>query len=129
GGEASRKISWIEWDTVCLLREYGGSGVRQISEFNTALLGCGRGRMGSSWWREIVRIRDGVGGTMVGWFGESVGRKVEDGTDTLFWTDPWLGGSPLCDRFSRLFDLATTKSSTVAEMFSLGWEAGGEAWV
>jgi hypothetical protein len=28
-----------------------------------------------------------------------------------------------------LFDLAENKSSTVAEMFSLGWEVGGEAWV
>jgi hypothetical protein len=35
----------------------------------------------------------------------------------------------LCERFGRLFDLAETKSSTVAEMYSLGWEVGGEAWV
>jgi hypothetical protein len=40
-----------------------------------------------------------------------------------------LGGVPLCERFGRLFDLAKNKSSTVAEMFSLVWEAGGEAWV
>ncbi|MCI09274.1 hypothetical protein A2U01_0030358, partial [Trifolium medium] len=37
--------------------------------------------------------------------------------------------SPLCARFERLFDLAENKSGTVAEMSSLGWEAGGEAWV
>jgi hypothetical protein len=35
---------------------------------------------------------------------------------------------PLCERFGRLFDLAENKSSIVAEMFSYGWEAGGEAW-
>ena len=46
------------------------------------------GRMGSAWWREIVRIRDGVGGVRDGWFGEGVARKVGDGTDTFFWTDP-----------------------------------------
>ena len=34
----------------------------------------------------------------------------------------------LCHRFSRLFDLSLNKSSTVAEMFSLGWEVGGAAW-
>jgi hypothetical protein len=28
-----------------------------------------------------------------------------------------------------MFDLAETKSCTVAEMFSAGWEVGGEAWV
>jgi hypothetical protein len=28
-----------------------------------------------------------------------------------------------------LFDLAVSKSVTVAEMFQSGWEVGGEAWV
>jgi hypothetical protein len=72
-----------------------------------------------------VRIRDGVGGVRDGWFGEGVVRKVGDGTDTYFWTDPWVGGIPLCERFGRLYDLATTKSRTVAEMCDLGWESGG----
>jgi hypothetical protein len=87
------------------------------------------GRTGSAWWREIVRIRDGVGGVRDGWFGEGVARKVGDGTDTLFWTDPWVGGTPLCERFGRLFDLAASKSRTVAEMCGSGWGPGGEAWV
>ena len=64
-----------------------------------------------------------------GWFRESVPKKVGDVADTYFWTDPWLGGVPLCERFGRLFDLAETKSCTVAEMFSARWEVGGEAWV
>ncbi|GAU41056.1 hypothetical protein TSUD_374110 [Trifolium subterraneum] len=99
--------------------ENGGLGVRRLGEFNIALLGkwCWRmledkgglwfrvlvarygvargrvregGRSGSSWWREIVRIHDGVDG----------------------------GG----------VELAVNKSSNVAEMFSLGWGNGGEAW-
>ncbi|MCI04539.1 cysteine-rich receptor-like protein kinase, partial [Trifolium medium] len=83
------------------------------------------GRNGSSWWREIARIRDGIGGLGGGWFEECVLRKVGDGLDTFFWTDPWLGGSPVSVRYGRLFDLAENKSSTVAEMSALGWEAGG----
>ncbi|MCI20658.1 receptor-like kinase [Trifolium medium] len=61
-------------------------------------IGCLRegGRSGSSWWREIVRIRDGIGD---------------------------LGGE------WRLIELSENKSSKVAEMSALGWEAGGEAWV
>ncbi|MCI38041.1 C-terminal binding protein, partial [Trifolium medium] len=43
---------------------------------------------GSSWWREIVRIRDGAGGLVGGWFGESILKKVGEESDTLFWTDP-----------------------------------------
>jgi hypothetical protein len=129
-------------------------GVRQLREFNIALLGkwCWRvlvereslwfrvlatrygmefgrlkngGRTGSAWWREIVRIRDGTGGLREGWFRESVTRTVGDGTNTFFWTDPWMGAIPLSERFGRLFDLAEIKTSSVAEIFSLGWEAGG----
>ncbi|PNX56356.1 receptor-like kinase, partial [Trifolium pratense] len=41
----------------------------------------------------------------------------------------WLGENPLRERFGRLFDLAETKTCSVAEMFSLGWGFDGEAWV
>jgi hypothetical protein len=86
--------------------------VRQLREFNLALLGkwCWRmlvdpgglwfrvltshyglergrlrdgGRRGSSWWREIVGIRDGIGGIGCGWFGEYVSKKAGDESDTF----------------------------------------------
>ncbi|GAU24253.1 hypothetical protein TSUD_23900, partial [Trifolium subterraneum] len=85
------------------------------------------GRRGSVWWREIAHIREGgeAGGR---WFGEHVAKRVGDGSDTFFWTDPWVGEIPLCERFGRLFELAETKMCTVAEMCSLGWGAEGDAW-
>ncbi|XP_045791342.1 uncharacterized protein LOC123886049 [Trifolium pratense] len=115
--------------------EYGGLGVRQLREFNIALLGkwCWRmlvdreglwfrvlvarygleggslragGQRGSVWWRELVRIREGVGEPGGSWFSEHVSRRVGDGSDTLFWTDPWLDGISLRERFGRLFELA-----------------------
>ncbi|CAJ2631371.1 uncharacterized protein LOC123893952 [Trifolium pratense] len=42
---------------------------------------------------------------------------VGDGSDTLFWTDPWLDGVSLRERFGRLFMLAETKFLSVAEMW------------
>jgi len=42
--------------------------------------------------------------------------------------DRWVGDVPLCDRFSRLYDLSDNKLAIVAQMFGWGWEAGGEAW-
>ncbi|CAJ2637040.1 unnamed protein product [Trifolium pratense] len=145
------------WKSVCLRKEYGGLGVRQLREFNIALLGkwCWRmlvdreglwfrvlvarygleggslragGQRGSVWWRELVRIREGVGEPGGSWFSEHVSRRVGDGSDTLFWTDPWLDGISLRERFGRLFELAVTKSHSVAEMFALGWGADGGAW-
>jgi hypothetical protein len=90
GSEDKQKISWIGCNSICLRKEYGGLGVRRLRDFNTALLGkwCWRllverdglwrkvlvarngvedggledgGRSCSSWWREIVSIRDGLG--------------------------------------------------------------------
>ncbi|CAJ2652040.1 unnamed protein product [Trifolium pratense] len=87
------------------------------------------GRRGSMWWREIVSIRDGVGESEGGWFGEQVVRIVGDGSDTLFWTDPCVDETPLCERFGRLFALSETKLRTVAEMFSMGWGMDGATWV
>ena len=87
-----------------------------------------RGRSGSFWWREVARIRDGVGAVGEGWFAERVTWKVGDGPDTLFWYDWWLRENPLYERFSRVFDLAGNKAITVATLFSLGWEEGSEAW-
>jgi hypothetical protein len=106
-------ISWINWDTVCLRKEFGGLGVRQLGEFNLSLLGkwCWRmlvdrggfwyrvlaarygeeagrlevgGRSVSYWWREVARIRDGGGSDGAGWFQEIVLRKVGDGLVLLF---------------------------------------------
>ena len=86
------------------------------------------GRSGSSWWREIAKIRDGLGGVGGGWFQEGVSQLVGDRADTLFRHDTWLGVVPLCVRFRRLFDLAVDKSTTVAQIFFRGWEDGGAGW-
>ncbi|GAU27676.1 hypothetical protein TSUD_126220 [Trifolium subterraneum] len=84
---------------------------------------CVGGMRGSAWWREIVRIRDGGGEERGGWFREHITKKVGDESDTFFWTDPWIVGSPLRERFGQLFELAENNSASVAEMFSLGWGA------
>jgi len=157
GSEENRKISWVAWSSICLCKEYEGLGVRQLREFNSALLGkwCWRmlvdrdgfwyrvlaaqygeearrlevgGRSGSFWWKELVKIRDGLRVVDGGWFTERVSKRMGDGSSTFFWYDRWLGDVPLRTRFSRLFDLATNKMCTVVDMCALGWEVGGEAW-
>ncbi|GAU52005.1 hypothetical protein TSUD_418090 [Trifolium subterraneum] len=104
-----------------------GLGVRQLREFNIALLGKWCWRLlvdkGGMWYRVLV-ARYGEGE----WFAESIERRLGNGADTLFWIDSWLGGVPLRDRYRRLYDLATNKSLSVADMRELGWEEGGMAW-
>ncbi|GAU22804.1 hypothetical protein TSUD_142440 [Trifolium subterraneum] len=79
------------------------------------------GRRGSVWWREIVRIREGgePGGS---WFGEHVSKRVADGSNTFFWTDPWVDEISLCERFGRMFDLAETKLRTAQSSDRWQWQ-------
>ncbi|GAU14707.1 hypothetical protein TSUD_203560 [Trifolium subterraneum] len=44
---------------------------------------CAGGVRGSSWWREVARIRDGGGEAEGGWFGEHISRQVHS-------VDRWL---------------------------------------
>lgn len=80
------------------------------------------------WWQTIKSVRDGVGQVDSGWLLDNITRQMGDGVSTLFWADPWLDGKPLCKAFMRLFQLAENKFETVANMFSRGWGANGEAW-
>ena len=84
------------------------------------------GRSVSSWWKEIVKIRDGVGEDERGWFAERVSKVVGDGTNTLFWFDRWLGDVLFCRKFAQLFDLASDKLCSVADKCARGWDGGGD---
>ena len=39
GGLEQRKIAWVNWKFVCLPRDKGGLGIKDLRAFNTALLG------------------------------------------------------------------------------------------
>jgi hypothetical protein len=151
GSEDHRKITWVDWNSVCLSKEVGGLGVRSLREFNYALLGkwCWRlladrnslwfrvmaarygvegsqlaegGRSASSWWRIIATLRREE------WFTYHVSYGVGNGKLTMFWSDVWVGGVALRERFSRLFDLSCFNEVSVFDMCQLGWGEGGEAW-
>ena len=39
GDHDHKKIPWVKWEIVCLPKSEGGLGIKDISKFNTALLG------------------------------------------------------------------------------------------
>ena len=39
GDQEQHKIAWVKWETVCLPKEHGGLGVKDINVFNASLLG------------------------------------------------------------------------------------------
>ena len=133
---------------VCLCSKGGrGLGVRRLGEFNISLLGkwCWRmlvekvglwyrvlkaryaeeggrlkegGRHSSLRWRNLCRIREGVGAGVGSWYEDNTRRIVGDGWNTLFWTDNWVGGVPLRIKFRRLFELSVR--GCVREIFWCG---------
>ena len=113
GGEVNRKIAWVDWNTICMSKEVGGLGVRRLNEFNIALLAkwCWRflvdrdnlwykvlssrygeergrlrdgGRLGSAWWKEILKIREGIGVEGGRWFEENIAKRIGNGLNTYF---------------------------------------------
>jgi len=71
-------------------------------------------------------MRDGVGSIMGTWFSDNIRLMVGNDVCTLFWFDKWAGEVPLQVRFRRLFDLSENKYLSVAQMFQLMWDEGGE---
>ena len=76
----------------------------------------------------VLDVRDGVGQIDTGWMSDNIIRRVGDGVSTLFWVDPWLEGKPMCNLFTRLYELAENNLDTVAGMFARRWGVNGEAW-
>ena len=81
------------------------------------------------WWRELCEIREGLGTGVGNWFEDNIRRVFEDGKNTFFWTDNWVGGVPLRTKFRRLFYLVVHQKCSVADMAVLGLEEGGSGWV
>ena len=48
-------------------------------------------------------------------------KVVGNGKRTRFWEDLWLGDIPLCQRFSRLYNLTLSKNVLIAEVFETNW--------
>jgi hypothetical protein len=54
-----------------------------------------------------------------------VGRRIGNGENTSFWSDHWLEGWVLRDRFRCLFELSLDPDVSVLVMRRDGWEVDG----
>ena len=139
GGSSERKIHLINWDSVCQSKEKGGLGIRNLSNFNRALLGkwCWRFTTGdNSMWRSVINLKYGLenGGCFppipkgchgVGLWKEICKEvlilrnhcsvKIGDGSKARFWEDWWCSEPPLCSSFPALYRMASSKGARVAD--------------
>lgn len=135
GGLEQRKIAWVKWKTVCLPKDKGGLGIKDIKTFNTTLLGKWRwdlfqqpdepwtklleskyggwrsleeGKTGghdSLWWKDIIRIHN---------LQENSALKRETewrlgcGDKCRFWEDRWVDNDlPLMLKYPRLYQISS----------------------
>lgn len=94
----------------------------------------------SGLWQDIIRakyLRDGLVNTVKPKLNDSPiwkdllkvrhiylnGRKMKpgDGTKTLFWTDGWLGDTPLCSMLSTLFELCMKRNNHPQSLAGQEW--------
>ncbi|WCJ35671.1 DNAse I-like superfamily protein [Euphorbia peplus] len=115
-----RRISLVNWDTVCRSRNSGGLGIRKTKEFNTALVAKLGWRIltePDSLWARVLKAKYAKGSSGVDVFkfaqGQSsiwkavlagsellkkgIGRIVRSGNDARFWTDRWVDDVRLVD--------------------------------
>ena len=62
GGSDQHKIAWVGWDTVCLSNDKGGLGIKDINNFNIALLGKWRWQLmqhKGELWARVVKSKYG----------------------------------------------------------------------
>ena len=139
GSGPKRKHHWLNWPAVCRPKDCGGLGLTNTKNMNIALIlkwvwrlfqddesiwhklvvakypeadnifaatSCG----GSQFWRAIHKIKH--------FFKLGAKYVVRSGGRTAFWTDWWVGDSPLSTRFPRLFAVCSNPAILVADAFA-----------
>ena len=144
GDKDYKKIPWVKWETICLPKEEGGLGIKEISKFNEALLGkwiwdlasdqqqlwariikskyggweelqSSRDRRGCShWWRDLRKIYHNSGQSL---FQQNLVWKPDGGDRIHFWTDRWLGEDcTLKQKYNSLFLISRQQHSIISQM-------------
>ncbi|KAG4954205.1 hypothetical protein JHK87_039799 [Glycine soja] len=153
GNFEGKKIAWVAWRQVCVSREMGGLGIKDIKVLNNALLikwkwlmfhqsdqlwsrilvskykgwrGLEQGpskQYFSQWWSDLRSINQHQSMVDVS---KQFTWKDGRGDQILFWKDSWVdGGILLKDQFPELYQISSQKLQIVADMGSF-FENGWE---
>ncbi|GKU98577.1 hypothetical protein SLEP1_g11563 [Rubroshorea leprosula] len=76
-----KKISWVSWERVCMNKECGGLGVKDLRKFNLAFLG--------KWWGRLAKREEGL------WRKVIIGKYGERGGHWLDWVRDNSGGGSI----------------------------------
>jgi mannosylglycoprotein endo-beta-mannosidase len=74
----------------------------------------------SLWWKDICSLEGWVDST--NWLEDVIVRRLGNGMHTQFWKDVWIGDSPLCIRFPRLYSISLQKNEYVEVLLEVDGE-------
>ena len=145
GGSDLNKIAWVNWEIVCLPKERGGLGIKDITSFNLALLGKWKWELfhrqdelwakvlvsrygdwrglaeapydknASLWWRDLKLALHQPSIQNV--FRDGIAWKVGRGDKILFWEDNWLqGDAALVARYPKLYHNSSQQNHRIMDM-------------
>jgi hypothetical protein len=144
------KFHLVNWARICLPIKSGGLGVRNLIQFNRALLGKWLWRYAmdrEALWRLVVETKyDSTRGgwcskEVMGTFGVGVWKHIRRGWDKFstfvrfevgvgskvsFWHDIWCGDRPLKISYPDLFSIAQRKDAWVAD--NMQYQDGITQW-
>ena len=144
GGDIDqKKIPWVKWTDLCLPKADGGLGIKDISKFNSALMGRwlwafasdqqqlwarvitskyggwsdlqnARDKRGySHWWRDIRNLYHQLDCSI---FKDNLSWKVGCGENIKFWTDNWLGEQySLQQKYYQLFLISRQQRDLISQ--------------
>ena len=144
-GKGQRKLAWVKWDTICLPKEKGGLGVRDLASFNRALLckwhwnmfhhtstlrakvlkskyggwrnldEARRNHKESIWWRDLSFVCGSK--EEGGWFNEGVKWKIGCGLWVKFCEDRRREDRMLLmGKYQRLYCISQQQHHTIQQM-------------
>jgi hypothetical protein len=144
------KYHLVNWHQICRPIQEGGLGVKQMVDFNNALLGKWHWRFANektALWREVIVSKygsrkggwssiEGRGGHGVGlwkhiqsgWpgFAKYVSFVIGDGTLVRFWMDRWCEEGVLHRLFPAIYNIAQDQQAAVSEYLS--WHQEDMVW-
>jgi hypothetical protein len=86
GGLEEKKLCWVKWDVICLPKDQGGLGVKNLTLFNKALLSKWKWRFltdDTAVWSELLRFRCGHLPTQL-WAGTALSTAAKY---SIWWKD------------------------------------------